>query len=69
MSQPKPRVTQADITRALRAAKKVGVKVAVEILPDGTVRLVPVSDSLKIVQIERFTNEPSPFRDQDRPTL
>jgi hypothetical protein len=35
------RFTQADIARALRAAKQVGVHVAVEIALDGTIRLVP----------------------------
>lgn len=34
------KVTQADISRALRAAKAIG-GFAVEIAPDGTVKLVP----------------------------
>ena len=35
------RFTQADIARALRAAKQASVNVAVEIGLDGTIRLVP----------------------------
>lgn len=34
-------VTQADIARALRAVAQTGATVAVELLPDGTIRLVP----------------------------
>lgn len=37
---PRPAVlTQADVTRAIRAAKKAGAGV-VEILPDGTIRVL-----------------------------
>ncbi len=35
------RFTEAEIARALRAAKQAGVNVAVEIALDGTIRLVP----------------------------
>ena len=41
MSRTPARVTQADIARALRAIKQTDVPMAVEILPDGTIRLVP----------------------------
>jgi hypothetical protein len=34
-------VTQAAIARALRAIEQTGVRVAIEISPDGTIRLVP----------------------------
>ncbi len=34
-------VTQADIARALRAVAQTGATVAIELLPDGTIRLVP----------------------------
>ena len=34
-------VTQADIARALRAVAQTGAIVAVEVLRDGTIRLVP----------------------------
>jgi hypothetical protein len=34
-------VTQADIARALRAVAQTGATVAVEVLRDGTIRLVP----------------------------
>jgi hypothetical protein len=33
--------TQAEIARALRAIKQAGMSMAVEISPDGTIRLVP----------------------------
>lgn len=41
MSRRPARVTQADISRALRAASQVGANVAVDILPDGTIRIIP----------------------------
>ena len=34
-------VTQADIARALRAVAQTGATMAVEVLRDGTIRLVP----------------------------
>jgi len=37
------RFKQSDLVRALKAAEKAGVKMAVEIASDGTVRLVPVT--------------------------
>lgn len=40
MSRRPARCTKADIRRALEAAQAAGVDVAVEILPDGTIRLV-----------------------------
>ena len=39
MSRAHARFTQAEITRALKAAEKLGPDVAVDILPDGTIRL------------------------------
>ena len=38
--------TQADIARALRAAAKTRVSVSVELLRDGTIRLVPCEKQL-----------------------
>ena len=35
--------TQAEIARALRAVKQVGMPMTVEIAPDGTIRLVPAA--------------------------
>ena len=43
MSRRPARVTEADINRALRAAAKVGDHLAVDIQPDGTIRIAPVS--------------------------
>ena len=47
MSRTPARVTQADVARALRAARQVGVSVCVDILPDGTIRLLPASGEVK----------------------
>ena len=38
MARTAARTTQADIARALRAAKQAGAK-AVEVLPDGTIHI------------------------------
>jgi hypothetical protein len=43
MSRRPARYTQADIRRAIEASKKAGAQMAVELLPDGTIRLVPVN--------------------------
>ena len=43
MSRSEAGITQADIARALRAARQVGTTMAVDILKDGTIRLFPVS--------------------------
>jgi hypothetical protein len=45
MSRTAARVTQADIARSLRAAKQAGAG-AVDVLPDGTIRisLIPTAD-------------------------
>jgi hypothetical protein len=36
-------VRQADISRALRATMQVNIKMAVEILPNGSIRLIPIN--------------------------
>lgn len=41
MSRRPARFTQSDVARALKGAEQAGVKMAVEISPDGTIRLVP----------------------------
>ena len=43
MPRTPARVTQADIARALRAAQQVGSPMAVKLLPDGTIEIVPVA--------------------------
>lgn len=40
MSRRPARCTKADIRRAIEAAKAADVKMVIEILPDGTIRLV-----------------------------
>lgn len=35
------KTTQADIARALRAVNQLGLTMAVEVSPDGTIRIVP----------------------------
>lgn len=41
MSRRPARFTQADITRAVKGVKEAGENMAVEILPNGTMRIVP----------------------------
>ena len=42
MSRRPARVTQTDVTRVIRAAKQEGVA-GIDVLPDGTIRLLLVS--------------------------
>lgn len=42
MSRRPARFTEADLRRALKAAKKYGDNLAVDVLPDGTIRIAPV---------------------------
>ena len=42
MPRTPAKITQADIARVLRAVDQAGVKMRVEIAPDGTIRLEPV---------------------------
>jgi hypothetical protein len=44
MPRRRARVTQADIARALRAAGQVGVRVRIDVRPDGTISLVPIGE-------------------------
>lgn len=46
MSRRPARATQADIRRAIEAAKAAGVAMAVEIRPDGSIRLIPVTPDM-----------------------
>ena len=39
MSRAAARTTQADIARAIRAARQCGVSMSIEIMPDGIIRL------------------------------
>lgn len=41
MSRRAARFTQADIARAIKAIEQTGASMAVEIVPDGTIRIVP----------------------------
>lgn len=41
MSRRAARCSQADIARAVRAVAQTGSTMAVEIMPDGTIRIVP----------------------------
>lgn len=42
MSRRAARFTQADIARAIKAIEQTGANMAVEIAPDGTIRIVPL---------------------------
>lgn len=57
-------VKQADIARALRAAKQADLKMALEILPNGSIRLVPVEKDARL----ESQNEPAAYVKQ-RPIL
>lgn len=46
-------IAQADISRALRAFRKLGIEAEVRILPDGTVLISPVKSKM------RMTDEPA----------
>jgi hypothetical protein len=43
MSRRPARCTQADLNRALKAVEKHGGGMSVDVLPDGTIRISPVS--------------------------
>lgn len=43
MPRTAAKVTQADIARVLRAAAQSPIPVAVEVAPDGTIRLIPMA--------------------------
>jgi hypothetical protein len=45
MSRRAARCTQADIHRAIKAVEQAGARMAVEILPDGTIRLSPANQN------------------------
>lgn len=51
--------TQAEIARALRAIKQVGIAMAIELVPDGTIRLVP-ADQARISK-EKPARRPVPL--------
>lgn len=61
MSRRPARVTQADIRRAIAAAKQAGANMAVDILPDGTIRLVPVAE-IQAKEKPRFQGAVGPER-------
>jgi hypothetical protein len=44
VSRTPARITQADVARAIRAAKQAGAT-AVEVAPDGTIRILLVKDT------------------------
>lgn len=51
MPRRKSSYTQADVARVLRAAKQVGMSVAVEIRPDGTVAFVSVDKAAALESV------------------
>ena len=56
MSRRPPRFQQADVTRVLRAAQQVGGNWAVEIEPDGTIRMVPAEPVARQARWHSSTN-------------
>ncbi len=55
-------VTQADIARALRAVAQTGATVTVEVLPGGTIRLVPCEK-------REITDNKAKLKVENRPVL
>jgi hypothetical protein len=55
MSRRPARATQADISRALRAGAQAGAQIAVEIMPDGRIRIVPMppGEEKNTLELER----------------
>ena len=43
MSRRPARFTQADVVRAIKAAEQAAKPMAIDILPDGTIRLTPAA--------------------------
>jgi hypothetical protein len=56
MSRTPARFTQADLARAIRAAKQCGAGV-VEIKADGTIRIAPSTESCPIAEPPRIEPE------------
>jgi hypothetical protein len=54
MSRTPARCSQADIARAIRAVSAAGVPMAIEILPDGTIRLTPCAPPSPVVKVRRL---------------
>lgn len=48
MPRTPAKITQADLARIFKAASQSGVSVVIEVLTDGTVRIVPSEKSDKI---------------------
>jgi hypothetical protein len=57
MSRTPARVTQADVARAIRAAKQTGAG-AVEVLPDGTIRIQLAPPAAPLAAPEPAASEP-----------
>ena len=56
MSKAAAKFTQADVARAIRAIAQTGSNMAVEVIKDGTIRIVPVQ-----------TQTPAPAPKNDSP--
>lgn len=52
MSRTAARFTQADLARAVRAAKSVGDDMAVDLRPDGTIRIFRLVETPEKVDVE-----------------
>lgn len=58
MSRRAARCTKADIRRALEAAEAAGVDVAVDILTDGTIRLLPAKPIALVAPTDSAQGKP-----------
>lgn len=60
MSRAPARFTQAEVHRAIKAVEQSGARMAVEIAPDGTIRIIPADHSAP-----RLDTAPAPAADAD----
>ena len=63
MSRRPAAITQADVARALRAIEQVRYPGFVEITPDGTIRIVPITQH----DLAAGRGEPHQYLDDDEP--
>jgi hypothetical protein len=54
MPRKSAKVTQSEISRALRAVAASGLSLAVEVMPDGTIRLIPCDKIAKSLIVNKI---------------
>jgi hypothetical protein len=61
MSRAPARFTEADVKRALAAAKKAGDEYGVEVLPDGTIRICRMPEPQGRPAVNGFPGDQNPL--------